>query len=102
MYFFKLTLNVSFFTLVEELVTYLFSILKSVQNYSDLGITCIPLKSVSWDFPGSPVVRALCFHCRAQGLIPGKGTTIPHASWCHQKETNGIVPHISGSIYTSP
>ena len=27
-----------------------------------------------WEFPGSPVVRALHFHCRRHGSIPGQGT----------------------------
>ena len=36
-----------------------------------------------WDFPGSPVVKTPCFHCRGQGfhLIPGQGTKILHAKW---------------------
>ena len=38
------------------------------------------------DFPGSPVVRTLRFHCRAMGLIPGRGTKIPQATWCGPKK----------------
>lgn len=29
-------------------------------------------------FPGGPVVKTLCFHCRGTGSIPGQGTKIPH------------------------
>ena len=39
-----------------------------------------------WDFPGSPVVKTLCFHCRGQtDLIPHQGIRIPHAFWCSQQ-----------------
>ena len=36
------------------------------------------------EFPGSPVVRTPCFHCRGHGLIPGWGTKIPHVPWYSQ------------------
>ena len=26
----------------------------------------------SWEFPGSPVVKTPCFHCRGLGSIPGQ------------------------------
>ena len=29
------------------------------------------------DFPGSPVVKTLYFHCRGRGSIPGQGTRSP-------------------------
>ena len=29
-----------------------------------------------WDFPGSPVVRTRCFHCRGLFSIPGGRTKI--------------------------
>ena len=32
------------------------------------------------DFPGSPVVKTPCFHSRGHGLIPGRGSRIPHAA----------------------
>ena len=38
------------------------------------------------DFTGYPMVKILCFHCKRQGLIPGWGTKIPHATWCSQNE----------------
>ena len=39
----------------------------------------------SRDFPGSPVVKILCFHCRGTGLIPGQGTKgLPQ--WLSSKE----------------
>ena len=32
-------------------------------------------KNSSWrDFPGCPVVKTQCFHCRGTGLIPVQGT----------------------------
>ena len=47
----------------------------------------------SWDrneyereFPGSPVVRTPCFHCRGLGSVLGQGTKIPQAAQCSQKE----------------
>ena len=36
------------------------------------------------DFPGSPVVKTLRFHCRGWGSIPRWGTKIPYAAWCGQ------------------
>ena len=38
------------------------------------------------DFPGSPVVKTLCFQCRGTGSIPGLGTKIPHAMLSGQKK----------------
>ena len=32
------------------------------------------------EFPGGPVVRIWCFHCRGPGSIPGQGTKILHAA----------------------
>ena len=29
-------------------------------------------KQRGWDFPGSPVVRTLCFYYRGMGLLPGQ------------------------------
>ena len=38
------------------------------------------------DFPGSPVVKAPHVQCReCVGLIPGRGTKIPHVLQCNQK-----------------
>ena len=36
------------------------------------------LKIFAGDFPGCPVVKTLCFHCRGSGSIIGWGTKIPH------------------------
>ena len=36
-------------------------------------------------FLGGPVARALHFHYRGTGLIPGWATKIPYAEWCGQK-----------------
>ena len=43
---------------------------------------------ICWDFPGHPVVKNLCFHCKGIGSISGQGTKIPHAAWCSQKNKN--------------
>ena len=32
------------------------------------------------DCPGGPVVKTLPFNARDEGLIPGQGTEIPHAT----------------------
>ena len=32
------------------------------------------------DFPGSPVVKTLHFHCRGMSSIPGQGTKILHVT----------------------
>ena len=41
-----------------------------------------------WEFPGSPMVRAWCFHCQSLGSISGQGTKIPQGAWCGQKKSN--------------
>ena len=43
------------------------------------------IKSVSWEFPGGPVVRTQYFHCCGLGSIPGWETKIPQATWCGKK-----------------
>ena len=40
----------------------------------------------SWEFPGGPVVRTQCFHCRGLGSASGWGTKIPQASQRGQKK----------------
>ena len=37
--------------------------------------------AISGDFPGSPVVKILCFQCRAVGSILHQRAKLPHASW---------------------
>ena len=39
------------------------------------------------DFPGSPVVKTLHFHCRGMDLIPDQGTKIPHDTWPRKKKS---------------
>ena len=41
---------------------------------------------IGTNFPGGPVVKTPCFHCRGSGAIPDRGTTIPHATLHSQKE----------------
>ena len=43
------------------------------------------------DLPGSQVVKTLLFYCMRMGLIPGKGTEIPHATrHIEKKKRNGL------------
>ena len=35
---------------------------------------------ISWDFPGSPVVKTLPYNAEGVGSIPGQGVKIPHSS----------------------
>ena len=43
------------------------------------------------DFPGGPVVRTLCFHCRGMGSIPGWGIKILQAMWCGQNKVTPLL-----------
>ena len=38
------------------------------------------------DFPGNPVVKTPCFHCRVMDSIPGWGIKISHAVLHGQKK----------------
>ena len=50
------------------------------------GLQMVQKKYMGWrEFPGSPVVRTRCFHCRGLGSIPGWGTKIPQAAQHGQK-----------------
>ena len=42
--------------------------------------------SPGMDFPGSPVVESPPSTAGGLGSIPGRGTKIPHAVWCGQKQ----------------
>ena len=44
------------------------------------GYSNIQKLITNWEFPGCPVVRTWCFHCRGPGSIPGGGTKIPQAT----------------------
>ena len=37
------------------------------------------------EFPGSPVVKTLCFHCKGCGVDPWLGKNL-YAMWCGQKK----------------
>ena len=37
------------------------------------------------NFPGTPLIKTPCFHCRGMSSIPGPGTKIPHATRYGQK-----------------
>ena len=51
---------------------------------SDESKTCTA-KHVSQEFPRSPAVQTLNFHCQGPGSIPGWGTKIPQVIRCGQK-----------------
>ena len=42
--------------------------------------------SCCWDFTGGPVVKNPCSNAGEMGLIPGRGTKIPHTTWCGRKK----------------
>ena len=42
------------------------------------------------DFPGDPVVKTLCFHCRGCGLIPGWGTKIARGQCGKKQNKTGV------------
>ena len=46
------------------------------------------LKNNSGDFPGSPVVKTLCFHCTGHGFDPWSENEDPtcHAVWSKKKK----------------
>ena len=43
-----------------------------------------------WEFPGGPVVRTLCFHCRETGSIPGCRTKIKNFLKAQCATTGGL------------
>ena len=49
-----------------------------VKPFSGGGRSCA--KTSKRGFPGGTVFRALCFHCRGKGSVPGQGTKILHAA----------------------
>ena len=53
------------------------------------------------DFPGGPVVKTPHFQCRdagGAGVIPGRGTNIPHAARCSQKKKKKSLKTLSGKM----
>ena len=44
------------------------------------------LKMHTGEFPGDPMVKTQCFHCRGPSLTPGWGTKILHSMGCSQKK----------------
>ena len=65
-----------------HLLNYL-DLLFSLGIFLLLFLTCklyiVYVKRISWDFPGSPVVKNLHSSAGDAGLIPGQGTKIPFA-----------------------
>ena len=53
-----------------------------------------------WNFPGGPVVKALCFKCKYTGSVPGWGAKILHATQHGmQKNINVIINTIKWVNY---
>ena len=48
------------------------------------------LKDGSGDFPDGPVIKTHVSNAGDVGLIPGRGTKIPHAEWYGQKKKKKI------------
>ena len=85
---------------ILEKIKYLFpKILEQIKSKympiikkSNLATILLMKNQQSWEFPGSPVVRILRFHCHGRGSILGKGTKIPQASWGGQTTTRTKKP----------
>ena len=64
-----------FFTVLEHFLKYQdYLFLESLKEFiyevgpnAVLRVSCL---KHSWDFPGSPVVKIPCFHCRGHGFNP--------------------------------
>ena len=52
------------------------------------------------DYPGGPVVKIPCFHCRGCGFDPNQGSKIPHAAWCVQKKKSELDNSIKDDLRT--
>lgn len=58
------------------------SLLPLREAFSQMGTSRLIVKvDEVWEFPGRPVVKTLCFHCRGHGFSPWSGTKIPQAVW---------------------
>ena len=44
------------------------------------------VKKSGWEFPGGPVVRTPCFHCRGPGFDPWSGNEDPTSCAAGQKK----------------
>ena len=59
---------------------------------------------MQWDFPGSPVVRTLRFHCRAHRNHPWRGKSYPtcYAAWPKKKKSNALSRCDERQLYSTP
>ena len=64
----------------EDPVYYLILSENNCYNYAELPIWHLGEKKKFWDFPGGPMAKTLCFHCRGNGFSPWLGAKIPHAT----------------------
>jgi len=63
------------------------------------------IQELLWDFPGGPVGKTPCFHCRGAGDVgsfPGWGTKIPHAAAKSLQLCPTLCDPIDGSPPGSP
>ena len=52
--------------------------LAATYNYKGIINKCLTFKSITtWGFPGSPVVKTPCFHCRGSGFDPTRQAARP-------------------------
>ena len=49
------------------------------------------------EYPGGPVVKTSCFHCRDMCSFLSQGARTPHAKWCGQKKKRSRMPHVLAS-----
>ena len=49
----------------------------SVQEGTAQAMSPRRRESLGWDFPGGPVVKTLCFHCRRRRFDPWSGNQDP-------------------------
>ena len=54
-----------------------------------------------WEFPGGPVVKTPCFHCREHGFSPFQGTKIAHALKHGQKKKKEMPAPLQTSCVSS-
>ena len=72
-----------------------------IKSLMAVGSITLVKKSHPTEFPGSPVVRILRFHCRSLGSIPGRGTRIPQATQHGQKKETNPIPESPPLVHVS-
>ena len=69
----------------------------------EISLSLLIIKVIrAQDFPGSPVVKTLCFQCKGQGFNSCWETNIPHAMWLSQENRKKKkIIHAHGRIKTT-